>query len=358
MRAGAQPIEIWDDSRFDADVLKRSVKARLLGVSDEPPRLGPFALARCLGRGASGTVYEATDARDGSVVAVKLLRRADAEAIARFKAEFRGLTHVAHDNLARLHELFAQGDAWYFSMELVRGDSFTAHVRAAGACDVERLRCAMAQLLCAVHALHASGTLHRDLKPSNVLVTAEGRVVVIDFGLATAVGAAHRPALRAHGTPPYMAPELDARLAPSPASDAYAIGVMLFQALTGRLPWNGTPAEVTRRRREQNALQARALWPEAPEDLERVVRGVARARPARARDDQRCVAGARRVACRRQRGAQVHGAVDDVDVRLLSWRSGCGGCHGRSGRVARRARRRRRARRGRAARRSIRSRAR
>lgn len=267
MQAGAQPIEIWNESRFDADVLKRSVKARLLGMSAEPPRLGRFALTRCLGRGASGTVYEAKDARDGSLVAVKLLRRADAEAVARFKAEFRGLTHVAHDNLARLYELFADGDAWYFSMELVRGDSFTAHVRDAGGCDVKRLRSAIAQLLCAVHALHGLGTLHRDLKPSNVLVSAEGRVVVIDFGLATAVGAAHRPPLRAHGTPPYMAPELDARLAASPASDAYAIGVMLFQALTGRLPWNGSPAEIVRRRREQAAAEARGLWPGVPEDL-------------------------------------------------------------------------------------------
>jgi hypothetical protein len=266
MQTSARPIAFWDESPFDADVLKRRVKAQLLGVAGEAPRLGPFALVRCLGRGASGTVYEAIDTRDGGEVAVKLLRRADADAIARFKAEFRGLTHVVHDNLARLYELFADGDTWCFSMELVRGPSFNAHVRGES-CDEQRLRGAMEQLLRAVHALHSAGTLHRDLKPSNVLVTHEGRVVVLDFGLLTAVGAGHRPVPSRQGTPEYMAPEVDAGHAPSTASDAYAIGVMLFQALTGRLPWSGSPARITRCRREQAAPQPRALWPDAPDDL-------------------------------------------------------------------------------------------
>jgi hypothetical protein len=236
---------------------------------------GRFTLERELGAGSFGVVFEATDRRHGGRVALKLLRRERARAAARFKHEFRGLVDLAHPNLVRLFELAAHGDALFFTMELVEGTDFLTHVRgadgpadrpaapgtvtetqgaaelplaappatsAAPAVDAARLLAAVSQLADGVHALHTAGKLHCDLKPSNVLVDAAGRVVVVDFGLATdlgAEGARSGPARAWVGTPGYVAPEVVAGAARTPAADWYAVGAMLYQALVGELPAPG-----------------------------------------------------------------------------------------------------------------------
>ena len=282
----------------EADLLKARVKAQLLGEPEGGPRLGRFLLLRQLGSGATGTVYEARDEQSGAELALKRLRARNPRAVHSFKQEFRGLTHVVHENLVQLHELFADGEEWYFTMELVRGVKFSEYVLlrealastapalrggAAGSvgCDHERLRPALGQLLSAVHAIHSAGKLHCDLKPSNVLVTESGRLVVLDFGLlAHEAGAERRGSARSHvspspdGTPPYMAPELDAGRPPSAASDAYALGVMLFQALTGRLPFSGQGERLTSARREHAAPRARELAPGTPPDLDALAAGL------------------------------------------------------------------------------------
>jgi serine/threonine protein kinase len=276
--------EVWADWRLDAELLKARVKASLLGSPNETPRLGSFTLVRCLGHGASGSVYEARDERDGSEVALKLLRQPEAQAVSRFKAEFRGLTHVVHENVAQLYELFTEGEAWFFTMELVRGAEFTRYVRFGCAdhacCDLQRLHAAIGQVFSAVHALHASDILHRDLKPSNVLVTDSGRAVLLDFGLLTSLPEAQRGnaaqayGTPAYGTPAYIAPELHAGHAPSAASDAYSIGAMLFHGLTGRLPFRGTPAEIAAAQRAEPAPEARALCSDVPADLNALCAGL------------------------------------------------------------------------------------
>ena len=209
---------------------------------------GRFTLLRLLGRGATGVVYEAHDARRDEPVALKLLARVTSESVYRLKHEFRRLVDLEHRNLVRLYELFADAERWFFTMELVSGVAFDAYVRPHGQLVQTRLRAAFPQLIHAVTAIHAAGTLHRDLKPSNVLVCETGRVVVLDFGLSADVepgGIGHT--LGAHricGTPAYMAPEQAAARPASAASDFYALGVMLFEALTGRAPFEGSSGEI------------------------------------------------------------------------------------------------------------------
>jgi len=208
--------------------------------------LGPqrqLELRRKLGEGASGTVYEAWDATRGTLVAVKVLRQIDPSDLYRFKNEFRTLADVIHPNLVQLHELYSDGESWSFSMELIVGVDFSAWARPLeGDFDEERLRSGLAQLALGLHALHAAGKLHRDLKPSNVMVREDGRVVLLDFGLIRDADP-HLTYQTLHegivGTPAYMAPEQAAGLDLSPASDWYAVGVMLYEILSGQPPFSG-----------------------------------------------------------------------------------------------------------------------
>lgn len=232
---------------LEVQQLKASVRARLFGTAEAPPILGGYTLGRLIGRGGMGAVYEARDER-GEVIALKALRGCDPAALARFKYEFRALSDLVHPNLALLHSLVVADDQAYLTMERIEGVDFLEFVRGApqgqrGA----RLRAALAQLVDGLGALHTAGKLHRDVKPSNVLVTGEGRVVILDFGLVEElVGPAPEPGDPVAGTPAYMAPELLTGGAPSAASDWYSVGVMLYEALTGGLPFVGDSFEVLR----------------------------------------------------------------------------------------------------------------
>ena len=151
------------------------------GVNLTGDLLPRFRMVRRLGSGNFGDVYKVFDERTHSELALKILRNATPSALYHFKREFRNLAAFRHENVARLYELlFAQGE-WMFTMELIDGLPFHRYVNRSS--DELVLRDALSQLINGISALHAGGLLHRDLKPSNVLVTAEGRVVVVDFGL-------------------------------------------------------------------------------------------------------------------------------------------------------------------------------
>ena len=166
-----------------------------------------------------GTVYEAEDHERAHRVALKTLRSTGADGLYRLKREFRQLADLLHPNIARLYDLVVDGDEWFYTMELVTGADFVSHCRKAR--DASQWRSALCQLAGGVQALHAAGKVHRDIKPSNVLVTPEGRVVLIDFGLVTDVHCEDETlSSRIAGTAAYMAPEqteLDGAV--GPASD-------------------------------------------------------------------------------------------------------------------------------------------
>jgi tetratricopeptide (TPR) repeat protein len=227
-----------------------------------------FRIARCLGSGGMGVVYEALDRDRNEVVALKTLRWTDPSAIYRLKREFRTLVGLVHPNLVALYELFGDADEWYFTMELVKGRRFLEFVRPDGLA-VERLRAALAQLATGLVALHRAGKLHRDLKPSNVLVTAEGRPVILDFGIAadTTPGDPLRTTEEGiWGTAEYMSPE-QGRGEASEASDWYAMGCMLYEALTGQLPFLGLPLRVLSEKAQQDPPDPGRVVPGLPADL-------------------------------------------------------------------------------------------
>ncbi len=223
-----------------------------------------FLVQRRLGAGAFGVVYEAFDRQEQSLVALKVLRFAEADALYRFKKGFRSLADIRHPNLVSFYELLSQEGLWYFSMELVPGVDFVEAARDPAAAessaaqvvpdpsapDFDRIRGLVLQLARGLHALHRYGKVHRDIKPPNVLVTGghtgEARTVLLDFGLVTELQRVGIPEAEPQtvGTPAYMSPEQALALPGSAASDWYSVGVMLYQALTGELPFSGTTLEI------------------------------------------------------------------------------------------------------------------
>jgi eukaryotic-like serine/threonine-protein kinase len=183
----------------------------------------------------------------------------------------------------KLHEMFSQESHWMFTMELVEGQNYLDFIRKgpnfteSGSSQNEResrMRATLPQFAAALKALHSNGLLHRDLKPSNVLVTKECRLVVLDFGLVRGFGEDSSASMTIAGTPDYMSPEQTALGPLTEASDWYAVGVMLYQALSGALPFTGSVADVFRRKQIEQPRPPNEADPGIAADLSQFCLGL------------------------------------------------------------------------------------
>jgi tetratricopeptide (TPR) repeat protein len=227
-----------------------------------------YRLIRKLGEGGQGAVYEAEDLDRGKRVAVKLLRAMNASTVARFKREFRIRERIAHPCLVEYGELALHESQWFFSMSLVSGAPLLAYLGQ----SEQRLRAAFAQLAEGIAALHAVGVVHRDIKPENILVESDGRLVLLDLGLA--LDLAPGLATQSVGTPAYMAPEQWGASPLSEAVDWYAFGVILFEALASRRPFEGSHVDLFVAKTQSDAPALRELATGCPADLAELCDGL------------------------------------------------------------------------------------
>jgi serine/threonine protein kinase/tetratricopeptide (TPR) repeat protein len=309
------------DPHDGADRRDEPQRSRRVPISmNGPASRRRFRIVRELGSGGMGVVYEAFDSERHARIAIKTLLQLTPDSLARFKREFRALQDIHHPNLVQLGELIAEGDQWFFTMELVEGADFRTFVRpgerhssgsllrvtprsdpnsaalgvaltarlgeheagtAGRRFDEERLRACLRQLAHALAALHDAGMVHRDVKPSNIRVEPTGRLVLLDFGLVTESDGSGSTDHAIVGTPVYMAPEQAmARAVVGPEADLYAMGVLLFEALTGGPPFEGTGLEILLAKQNEVAPRAANEVDGIPPDLDDLCMRLLRREPA------------------------------------------------------------------------------
>jgi serine/threonine protein kinase len=206
---------------------------------------GRYHIIRFLAAGGMGEVYEARDQLLEENVAIKLMRRdlvGKPGARERFADEIRLARKVTHFNVCRVFDVGSDGDRVFYTMELHAGDTLATRLDRDGKLTLDQIRPIATQILSAVGAAHTADVIHADLKPSNVLLEPNGRVLVTDFGLAMSLCATPACECRqAHllGTPAYMSPEQVEGNELATGTDLFSFGVILFEMLTGELPWCG-----------------------------------------------------------------------------------------------------------------------
>ncbi len=241
-------------------------------------QLDEYRLEALLGRGGMARIYRALDVRLKRQVAIKVIDapfRADSDYVARFEREARAIARLEHPNIVGLYRYGECEGLLYIAMQYVEGEDLrsllTRHRQAGEVLPLEEVIRILGQVCQALDYAHAQGIIHRDVKPSNIMLDEQGQAILTDFGLALLTEAGTRGEI--FGTPHYMAPEQAISSAGAiPQSDLYASGVILYEALTGRLPFDAEePVAIALKHMTEAPPPLRSLRPEISPQVEAVV---------------------------------------------------------------------------------------
>jgi serine/threonine-protein kinase len=247
---------------------------------------GRYKIIEQIGSGGMALVYKAQDLSLGRLVAIKILRdnlETEKNFQERFQNEARAAANLAHPNIVTIHDFGYAGTRSFIVMEFIEGQTLKALIKAHAPFTLDEALDLTVQMCAGVGYAHRAGLVHCDIKPQNVLVTSEGRVKVTDFGIARALASINPGEITdtVWGSPQYFAPEQAMGQAPTPASDVYSIGVIMFEMLAGRLPFVGqTPQQLAFMHMRDEPPRLLQFNPNVPETIERIVHKVLAKEPS------------------------------------------------------------------------------
>jgi len=236
-----------------------------------------YRLEKRLGSGGMAVVYQAHDLTLERTVAIKVLRQdfsADAAFRERFHQEAKAAANLTHPNIVTVHDFGLDGGRLFIVMEYVPGTDLKTILQQRGRFTIEEAMPLIIQACAGLGYAHRAGLVHCDVKPHNILITPDQRVKITDFGIARALASIHPEEKSAvvWGSPQFFSPEQAAGGAPSPASDVYSLGVVIYEMLTGQLPFQAeTAAELARLHRFATPPPPRQLNPHIPPTLEQIM---------------------------------------------------------------------------------------
>lgn len=243
---GGSPVaDVLSNRQCDQCVLDLPILDTILNMATQERVLNDrYRLIEQRAAGGMAVVYRAQDLSLGRTVAIKILRPSltnDQTFLVRFRQEARNVANLSHPNIVTVYDFGQDGTTYYIVMEYVDGQDLKKLIKAEAPFPIDRTLNLAIQMCAGIGYAHRAGLVHADVKPQNILVTDADHVKVTDFGIAQALSETQPREKQSivWGSPHYFAPEQAAGDTPTPASDVYALGIVLFEMLTGKLPYNG-----------------------------------------------------------------------------------------------------------------------
>jgi serine/threonine-protein kinase len=256
-------------------------------MAENPILNNRYRLIEQIGSGGMAVIYKAQDMELGRLVTVKVLRPSlvsDPEFLIRFKREAQAAANLSHPNIVIVYDVGQDGPkTHYIVMEYVPGQDLKKLMRARGVFEVDAALAIIIEVCKGVGYAHRAGLVHCDVKPQNILVTPENSIKVTDFGIARALSTSEQEQVDdvVWGSPHYFSPEQAAGETPTPASDVYSIGVVLFELLTGRLPFTGSDYQaLALAHLKETPPSILDINPALPPELDKIIRKVLSKEPS------------------------------------------------------------------------------